>query len=99
MSVSRRPSPRTSSPYFRTCASSSHDAVGEVLGGGSDDRQRRPELVGHRRDEFHLLLREPLRTACRQEQQRHAGAENTEDAGAHEQVAPPGDGHRRLERA
>ena len=70
MSVRRRPSPRTSSPYLRTCRLVVDDAVGEVLGGGSDDRERRAELVRDRRDEFHLLLREPLRAAGRQEQQR-----------------------------
>ncbi len=39
------------------------DAMRQVLGGRSDDRNRRAQFVGHTGDEFHLLTRESVRAA------------------------------------
>ena len=55
ISVSRRPSPAISWPYRCTCSLSRDHAVGEVLGGRSDHRERRAEFVRHAGDELHLL--------------------------------------------
>ena len=74
-------------------------AVGEIFGGGSDDRQRRPQLVRHGGDELHLLTRELLRASRRHHQHRHAGAEHCQDARADDQVSPPRDVDRCFERA
>ena len=42
-----------------------HHAVGEVVGGGADHRERRAQLVRHGGDELHLLPRQVLRAPRR----------------------------------
>jgi hypothetical protein len=75
------------------------DAVREIVGGRADDGERRAELVRNRRDELELLPREILGPARREDQESDADAEESEDAGADEQVAAPDEVDRVLERS
>ena len=75
------------------------DAVGEVLAGRADDRERRPQLVRHRGDELHLLPRQPPLPLRRRQREHEARRQQSEHAEADREVAPPRARDDRLERA
>ena len=56
------------------------DAVGEVFAGGTDDRERRPQLVRDRGDELHLLPRQPLLALGGRQDEHQARRQESEHA-------------------
>src|SRR5207302_10718518 len=63
------------------------DAIGEVLSRGTDDGERRAQLVRDGGDELHLLPRETLLPLRYRENQDDTGGKQSEHAEADRQIA------------
>ncbi len=66
-----------------------HDAGRQVLRGGANHRERRPQFVRDRGDEVHLLRRQALRPARVDDNQRDARHQHAENPETQQQIAPP----------
>ncbi len=79
--------------------SAGYRTVREVLGRGTDDRERGAELVGDAGDELHLALAELRRPPRGDGQKNDARRQKEEDPGAEREVPGPRPSHDRVERA
>ncbi len=73
--------------------------MSDIFRRGTDDRQRRTQLVGDRGDEIHLQFGKPLGPRAGEHQNRHTNHQQEKDAKTDRQIAAVRVRHERPQRS